>query len=56
VDWILYGPKSTDTPDSIIPRLVAVIDVRTKDFSSDHFPVVGLFEVSQSQPKVAINS
>lgn len=39
VDWILHSPRNTR------PLLVAVGDLRESEFSSDHFPVIGLFEI-----------
>jgi len=54
VDWILYQNSSNafNSDDgnhskfSILPRLVTVAEVRSTNFSSDHFPVVALFKLS----------
>eukprot|EP01102_Stenamoeba_stenopodia_P015871 TRINITY_DN5482_c0_g1_i1.p1 TRINITY_DN5482_c0_g1~~TRINITY_DN5482_c0_g1_i1.p1 ORF type:complete len:413 (-),score=75.61 TRINITY_DN5482_c0_g1_i1:159-1397(-) len=43
VDWILFSSGSNTV---MTPRVMAVADVRDSDYSSDHFPVVGLFEIS----------
>ena len=37
VDWILY--------QRLQPRFVAVVDVRSGNYSSDHFPLLALFQV-----------
>ena len=36
VDWILY--------QRLQPRFVAVVDIRSRNYSSDHFPLVALFQ------------
>jgi len=43
VDWILFSGGSTTM---VTPRVVAIADARDFDYSSDHFPLVGLFEIS----------
>eukprot|EP01113_Clastostelium_recurvatum_P038633 TRINITY_DN5800_c0_g1_i5.p1 TRINITY_DN5800_c0_g1~~TRINITY_DN5800_c0_g1_i5.p1 ORF type:complete len:388 (-),score=27.70 TRINITY_DN5800_c0_g1_i5:63-1226(-) len=48
VDWILYHHESSpESSTVVVPSLVAVIDVRSTNFSSDHFPVVGVFTVGR---------
>ncbi|UJR17590.1 hypothetical protein I4U23_004486 [Adineta vaga] len=44
VDWILYQ-NSIDGRKSLEPRFISVIDIRSGNYSSDHFPVIALFEV-----------
>ncbi|CAF1227882.1 unnamed protein product [Adineta steineri] len=44
VDWILYQ-DSMDRSQHLQPRFVAVVDIRSKKYSSDHFPVVALFQI-----------
>ena len=53
VDWILYsGPHDTSSDQThwiIEPRMMFVADVRTANYSSDHFPVAGLFELFSAE-------
>ncbi|CAF1619167.1 unnamed protein product, partial [Didymodactylos carnosus] len=49
VDWILYAqPIDNDKNNSyqIYPRFVTVGDVRYSNYSSDHFPVIAIFELN----------
>jgi hypothetical protein len=46
VDWILYKAPDSAT---IRPKLVVVADVKDSEFSSDHFPIVGLFNITLNQ-------
>lgn len=51
VDWILFGQgRRSDRNVQLQPRAAYVGDVRDKDFSSDHFPVVTLFDASFDEP------
>lgn len=45
VDWILYR-HSADYRRSFQPRFVSVVDIRSNNFSSDHFPIVALFQLN----------
>ncbi|CAF3264166.1 unnamed protein product [Rotaria socialis] len=44
VDWILYK-NSLDGTNYLQPRFIAVVDIRSRNYSSDHFPVVALFQL-----------
>lgn len=44
VDWIFYQ-NSMDGTQHLQPRFISVIDIRSSNYSSDHFPVVALFQV-----------
>lgn len=44
VDWILYQ-NSIDGIKRLQPRFTAVVDVRHGNYSSDHFPIVALFQL-----------
>jgi endonuclease/exonuclease/phosphatase family metal-dependent hydrolase len=44
VDWILYQ-DSMDNSQHLQPRSIAVVDIRSTNYSSDHFPVVALFQI-----------
>ena len=45
--WILFSSKSSFT--TVTPLLTAVVDVRDDFYSSDHFPVVALFDLKKEQ-------
>lgn len=47
VDWILF--KSTSTSSTLKPKLVVVADVRDEEFSSDHFPIVATFNITNQK-------
>ena len=47
VDWILYQ-NSIDGNERLQPRFIAVVDVRSRNYSSDHFPVVALFQLKKA--------
>eukprot|EP00295_Goniomonas_pacifica_P027203 CAMPEP_0175947040 /NCGR_PEP_ID=MMETSP0108-20121206/27663_1 /TAXON_ID=195067 ORGANISM="Goniomonas pacifica, Strain CCMP1869" /NCGR_SAMPLE_ID=MMETSP0108 /ASSEMBLY_ACC=CAM_ASM_000204 /LENGTH=257 /DNA_ID=CAMNT_0017272623 /DNA_START=259 /DNA_END=1032 /DNA_ORIENTATION=+ len=38
VDWIFHSPHT------VAPHFIGVMDVREADFSSDHFPIVAVFQ------------
>lgn len=44
VDWIFYQ-NSIDDTQHIQPKFISVIDIRSSNYSSDHFPVVALFQI-----------
>ncbi|CAF3498504.1 unnamed protein product [Rotaria sp. Silwood1] len=46
VDWILYR-NSINENERLQPRFIAVIDIRSRNYSSDHFPVVALFQIEK---------
>ncbi|CAF1162614.1 unnamed protein product [Rotaria sp. Silwood1] len=48
VDWILYR-NSIDGNKILQPRFIAVVDIRSRNYSSDHFPVVGLFQLKNDK-------
>ena len=43
VDWILYR-NSLDRSRYLQPRFISVVDIRSENYSSDHFPVIALFD------------
>ncbi|CAF1247108.1 unnamed protein product [Adineta ricciae] len=43
VDWILYQ-NSFDRTQRLQPKLISVIDIRSRSYSSDHFPLIALFQ------------
>ncbi|CAF3171354.1 unnamed protein product [Rotaria sp. Silwood2] len=45
VDWILYR-NSIDGSERLQPRFIAVVDIRSRNYSSDHFPIVALFQLN----------
>ncbi|CAF0869827.1 unnamed protein product [Rotaria sordida] len=48
VDWILYR-NSIDGSEHLQPRFIAVVDIRSRNYSSDHFPVVALFQLKNNK-------
>jgi len=46
VDWILYKNSIGGTAH-LQPRFIAVIDIRHGNYSSDHFPIVSLFQLNK---------
>ena len=46
VDWILYQ-NSIDGNIELQPRFVSVIDIRSRNYSSDHFPLVAAFQIKK---------
>ena len=52
VDWILYNThnrnssQNGETVFDLMPRFISIADVRSGNYSSDHFPVVALFEIN----------
>ncbi|CAF1333063.1 unnamed protein product [Adineta steineri] len=44
VDWILYQ-NSLDKTQYLQPKFISVIDIRSQNYSSDHFPVIALFQL-----------
>jgi endonuclease/exonuclease/phosphatase family metal-dependent hydrolase len=46
VDWILYQ-NSIDGSKQLEPRFISVIDIRSRNYSSDHFPVIALFQLKK---------
>jgi endonuclease/exonuclease/phosphatase family metal-dependent hydrolase len=55
VDWVLYdapakGAAASSAPAAAwTPTFAGVMDVRTSEFSSDHFPVLVSFAITQQQ-------
>jgi endonuclease/exonuclease/phosphatase family metal-dependent hydrolase len=47
VDWILYAEKSKDAKQRVRPRFVSLVDVKHDAFSSDHYPVLALFDIAK---------
>lgn len=39
MDWVLFSGKELE------PKMISVVDVRAANFSSDHFPIVSLFQI-----------
>jgi endonuclease/exonuclease/phosphatase family metal-dependent hydrolase len=54
VDWILHAP-SFSSAVRMEPKVVVVAETRDANFSSDHFPVVALFDVRRSALVEAVN-
>ncbi|CAF4980417.1 unnamed protein product, partial [Rotaria sp. Silwood1] len=50
VDWILYR-NSIDDKRSLQPQFIVVVDIRSRNYSSDHFPVVALFQLNDDKEK-----
>ncbi|CAF1429257.1 unnamed protein product [Rotaria sp. Silwood1] len=50
VDWILYR-NSIDDKRSLQPQFIAVEDIRSRNYSSDHFPVVAVFQLNNDKEK-----
>jgi endonuclease/exonuclease/phosphatase family metal-dependent hydrolase len=48
VDWILYQ-NSIDGTEHLQPRFTAVVDIRNGNYSSDHFPIVALFQLAKKK-------
>lgn len=46
VDWILYQ-NSMDENRQLQPRFISVSDIRSRHYSSDHFPVIAAFEIKK---------
>jgi len=47
VDWILYQ-NSMDGSQHLEPRFISVSDIRSRNYSSDHFPVIALFHLRKN--------
>jgi len=45
VDWILYQHSMNEGSYRLQPRFISIVDIRSTNYSSDHFPVVALFEI-----------
>ncbi|UJR11051.1 hypothetical protein I4U23_015235 [Adineta vaga] len=45
VDWILYQ-NSKDRSKDLQPQFISVVDIRSRNYSSDHFPVIALFKIN----------
>ena len=46
VDWILYQ-NAIDENRQLQPRFISVIDIRSKNYSSDHFPLIAAFQIKK---------
>lgn len=44
VDWILVKPAVQE--QALSPEAVVVAEIRDRDYSSDHFPVLAVFKLS----------
>ncbi|CAF1282707.1 unnamed protein product [Rotaria sordida] len=53
VDWILYQ-NSIDGSKHLEPRFISVIDIRSSNYSSDHFPVTALFQLKKNKTKTNV--
>jgi hypothetical protein len=53
VDWILYQ-NSIDGNKCLEPRFIAVIDIRSRNYSSDHFSVTALFQLKKGSDNVGV--
>ncbi|CAF0850222.1 unnamed protein product [Adineta ricciae] len=49
VDWILYQ-HAMDGSSHLQPKFIAVGDIRSRNYSSDHFPIIALFQITPILP------